>query len=273
VSEGAAEAPKRKIFYRIRVTILLAILVGVLLYAWNDYRRRHARNDWQRPLLIAFVVVREGQVTKDSVDALRERTPALEERLTQEMKRYLPSGPTPPFKVTIFGPVEGAEAPPVPPNEPGLVATPTYQFHLDRWVSKVDSLANLDTAGFDSRVYLYARPPENAKHKSIEGASELGGTIGIVRVELDASMADFTLFVASHEMLHTLGATDKYDADGNPIVPDGLAEPDQHPPYPQRFAEIMARHRPVNPVETKPPASLAELAIGKKTATEIGWVR
>ncbi len=273
IEPAPVESPKRGTFYKIRVTVLLLILGGVLLYAWSDWRRRHGRNEWKRPLLVAFIVVREGPVTKDAVVALDARVPALEARLEAEMHRYDPTGPSPPFNVTIFGPIDGADAPPTPPSEPGLVATPLYQFHLNRWVSKVDALGGLPTRGFDSRIYLYARPPESSNHKAIEGASELGGTVGVVRVELDETMADLTLFVATHEMFHTLGATDKYAPDGSIDIPDGLAEPDLQPPYPQRFAELMARHRPLSATTTKPPATLAELAIGAKTAREVGWTK
>ena len=47
--------------------------------------------------------------------------------------------------------------------------------------------------------------------------------------------------VIAHELLHTLGATDKYDrATGQPLVPEGLGDPGQSPRYPQQFGEIMA---------------------------------
>ena len=86
-------------------------------------------------------------------------------------------------------------------------------------------------------------------------------------------MADFTLFVAAHELLHTLGATDKYDANGLALDPTGLAEPSLVPKYPQRFAEVMARNRPLAADREAVPAALSELAIGALTAQEIGWRR
>ena len=73
--------------------------------------------------------------------------------------------------------------------------------------------------------------------------------------------------------MHTLGATDRYDAAGRTIVPDGLAEPTRVPLYPQRFAEVMGRNRPLSLGEEVVPASLDELALGDRTATEIGWLR
>jgi len=95
----------------------------------------------------------------------------------------------------------------------------------------------------------------------------------VVEVELDDSMADFALFVATHELFHTLGATDKYDASGQTLIPDGLAEPDRVPRLPQAFAEVMARNRPVEPGVEVPPESLDELSVGPATAREVGWIR
>jgi hypothetical protein len=40
-------------------------------------------------------------------------------------------------------------------------------------------------------------------------------------VELNRTMVDFALFVTTHELLHLLGAKDKYDAAGRSLVPEG----------------------------------------------------
>ncbi len=260
----------RGLFFRIRVAILLAILAFVLLYAWTDVRKRRARNEWKRPLVVAFVLVREGPVSDASVERLRARVPVLEQRLAEEMARYRETT-APPFKFQVLGPVDGLPPPPALPTESGIIDSAKYQWALHQWTSEVDSSGGYPSRGYDTRIYLYATLPAQSGREQIEGLSEDGGTVGVVRVELDESMADFTLFVATHETLHTLGATDKYASDGSVLVPDGLPEPDHVPLYPQRFTEIMARHRAVSPSATKPPTSLLELALGLKTAEEIGW--
>ena len=104
-----------------------------------------------------------------------------------------------------------------------------------------------------------------------EGQSEQGGRVGIAQCELDDEMADFALFVAAHELFHTLSATDKYDASGRTLIPDGLADPARVPRFPQEYAELMARNRPLDAVNEAPPTSLAELRVGPLTAAEIGW--
>ena len=92
-----------------------------------------------------------------------------------------------------------------------------------------------------------------------------------MQVELDPGMVDFALFVVSHELMHTLGANDKYLSSGRTMIPRGLAEPFRQPLYPQRYADVMARNRPVSQWDEVPPDSLDELGVGPATAAEIGW--
>jgi hypothetical protein len=80
--------------------------------------------------------------------------------------------------------------------------------------------------------------------------------------------------VISHEFLHTVGATDKYDPATNlPRYPIGFAEPDRQPLYPQRLAEIMGGRIPLSEHRAVMPQSLAKATIGPLTAREIGWLR
>ncbi|MGH7438900.1 MAG: hypothetical protein ACRENE_24705 [Polyangiaceae bacterium] len=132
----------------------------------------------------------------------------------------------------------------------------------------------IDASSFDSRIYVAAKAPADEDDAMVEGESEEGGRIGAVRVELDGSMVDFALFVATHELFHTLGAADEYDpVTGHTLFPGGLADPARSPPLPQAFAEIMARNRPVGLGVEVPPESLDELAVGPETAKAIGWAR
>jgi hypothetical protein len=80
--------------------------------------------------------------------------------------------------------------------------------------------------------------------------------------------------VLAHELLHTLKATDKYDPRTlQPIHPDGYAEPDSSPRYPQEFAELMGGRVPITATEAEIPVDLRQVLIGERTASEIGWVR
>jgi len=257
-------------FFYARVSVLLGVLVVVVAYAWHDVRSRRARKAWDHTLAVAVVVSFDGPVDPAAFDALRARAPALEDRLAEELHRYRPGAPAP-FAFTFFGPVARSTPPPTPSGD-GVLALASHEWDLHRWTSDVDVRAGVADGAFDSRVYVTAQPPRGRKHL-IEGASEQGGRIGTVTVDLDtnAGVIDFALAVIAHELFHTLDAVDHYDEAGRAKVPDGLAEPDLVPRYPQRFVEIMARGRPLSPNEEKVLDSLDELAVGPATAREIGW--
>lgn len=261
-------------YFIARVTVLLLLLVGVLLYAWADVRRREARTAWKRPLVVAVVLVELAPIEPQAVADMQTRLDVLEDHLDQEMRRHRTYAGHAPFEMSFFGPIRMAAGPPsAPDEEAGLTDLAAYSWDLWRYIDHIDDQADLETKAFDSRIYLVARPPGDQSRKQIEGLSEQDGRIGLVEVDLDHETVDFALFVATHELFHTLGATDKYDAGGFIIEPDGLAEPDLDPLYPQRFAELMARHRATGPSTSAPPESIEELAIGAATAREIRWTR
>ena len=100
------------------------------------------------------------------------------------------------------------------------------------------------------------------------------GLLGIVHAYADPAYDRTNNVVLAHELLHTLGATDKYDpATSQPLFPQGYAEPDATPRHPQRFAEIMGGRIPVSEDEAQMPASLAQAVVGPETAREINWIR
>ena len=255
---------------RIRLGALLAVLASTLLWAWHDMRARRARTEWQRPVEVAVALVQLGSVDAASIAALRARFPALEQRLASEYHRY-GGALTRPVAFSIFGPVAVDRPPPADPDGsfPSL-AQHAYDQWL--WTRAVDRGSNLESAGFDSRIYVALRAPRDDTRSWVEGSSEQGGRVGVARIELVASNVDLALFVVTHEFFHTLGATDKYDEQGRALVPAGLVEPNRVPLYPQRFAEVMTRNLVLAPGSERPPESLSELGVGKDTAREIGWL-
>jgi len=255
-------------FRKVRVLILLAVLVVVLLYAFKDVWRRRQRTSWQRPLNIALVLLERGKVDAAAISALKQRVPALEEQLAREYARY--GGTGRPFGFTLYGPVD-ASGPAPAPNSEGWFDLGEYAVRSWFYFRDANARADVPAAGYDSIVYFVLRPPWRERVSSVEGQSEQGGRIGTVEVELRESMVDFALFVATHELFHTLGATDKYDAAGYALLPDGLAEPDKQPLFPQTRAEVMARNVALERGVERPPDTLAELAVGRATAREIGW--
>jgi hypothetical protein len=261
---------RKRLFFRIRVGVLLFVLFVVVLYTIRDIRSRRARNEWDHTLAVAVVLLREGDVDAQSVEALRARAPALADRLAGEMRRYRPGTTIPPFRFKVFGPIDGAPPPPVATAE-GAVDLAKQSVALAQWVREVDPRAGVDPDLYDTRIYVTVRRARANDRAFIEGQSEENGRIGVVQVDLDAAMVDLALFGVAHELMHTLGASDRYDARGRTIIPDGLPEPDRG--YPQRFAEIMARNRVIAPNQERVPDSIDEIAVGRTTAIEIGWIK
>jgi len=259
----------RTVASRVRLGVLLGLLAATLAWAWHDVHSRHARIEWQRPLDVAVAFVQLGDVDPSALSALRARFPALEGRLSDEYHRY--GGRLPrPIQFTLFGPVTVDRAPPADPDTT-LLSLVRHAYQQWRWTHAVDVGCNLPARGFDSRIYLLLRAPRDSGRSWVEGSSELGGRVGVARIELGASTVDLGLFVVSHELFHTLGASDKYDANGRALIPDGLAEAEQVPLYPQRRAEVMTRNLVLAIGSERPPDSLAELGVGTLTAREIGW--
>lgn len=97
------------------------------------------------------------------------------------------------------------------------------------------------------------------------------GLLGVVHVFADPQQAAQNNVVLTHELLHTLGAHDKYDAKGQPLFPDGFPDPALGERYPQHHAEIMAGRIATRHDQAIIPANLAACVIGAKTAYEINW--
>lgn len=257
-------------FYRIRVTLLLIVLGGVLLWAGNDWWRRKQRRAWTRPLRIALVLVEREPLDRPTLNALTGRAFELERRLKHEFERHGGSG-VDPFAIMVKGPVVASEDPPRL-TEQGLAGLARHTLAMWQWTRDLDERAELPWRGYDSRIYLVLKPP-HGEVAFVEGQSEDGGRVGVAEADLDSGTLDFALFVAAHELFHTLGASDKYDATGRASYPGGFAEPERTPLYPQRGIELMARNLPLSPTSERPPEKLDELWVGDETARELGWPR
>jgi hypothetical protein len=100
------------------------------------------------------------------------------------------------------------------------------------------------------------------------------GMLGVVNAFAAETQDGSNSIVIAHELLHTFGATDKYNPASNmPVHPDGYAVPDATPLLPQRSAEIMAGRIPITETRADIPRDLRRVVIGSKTAREINWAK
>ncbi len=245
--------------------MLLLALVVTAAWALGVTRRRHARRDWTRTQEVALVIVQHGPVPARTLAALTARTGALEERLAAEMTRHGRSGPQP-FALTPLGPAD-APAPPVVGTGEGLAARAEDWWALRKWRRPVDAAVG-GTDRFDLVVYVVVHAASRGDARLAEGFGARGGEVGLVETTIDDRSVDFALVAVGHELLHLLGATDKYDAAGHAAA-GGLVEPALG--LPQRLAEIMVGEIPLAPGSGRVAARLEEVGVGPVTAAEIGW--
>lgn len=252
-----------------RVSLLLSLLAGVLLWAGNDWWRRRERHAWQRPLRVALVLVEREPVPAPTLQALASRALDLERRLGDEYQRHGGRAAAP-FSIVVEGPIAASTDPPRV-AEQDVWSLARHSYAEWQWTRDLDRRGQVAWRGYDARIYLVLKPARRGEPAFVEGESEDGGRVGVALADIDDGMLDFALFVAAHELFHTLGASDKYDSNGDARYPEGFAEPALEPRYPQRGAELMARSVPLSPTSERPPDTLAELWVGAETAREVGW--
>jgi hypothetical protein len=253
---------------KIRVGVLLTVLALVAFDAWLT---RVRTTSWERPLwAFVYPIVADGRdTTRDYVRGLkRDHFRELESFLARESRRH---------GVKLDAPLhvelgrELGELPPLPPKNGGIAGTAWWSLKL-RWWARGVSRAQPPPRG-DIRVFVLYYDPDTTP----QVAHSLGlqkGLVGIVHAYAHRRMTATNNVVIAHELLHTLGATDKYDpATGQPRYPHGYADPSRQPRYPQAQAELMAGRIAQAPGRAEMPESLASVMIGPLTSREIGWTR
>ena len=250
----------------IRIFILLVILGTLVQQAFID----KADLSWKHNFYVALYPVNADESTEVGAyikTLKREDFEQMEAYFAEEGKRYN-LDMSRPIAVEL-GDVVG-DIPPAPPNNGSALQAIMWSLKF-RWFAWNNSPKV--PVKPDIRLYLLYHNP--ATHSVLAHSTALDkGRVGRVNLFGEKSYNKQNLVVASHELLHTLTATDKYDlSTGLPIYPDGYAEPDKQPRYPQAFAELMGGYVPINETKNTIPISLDQTLIGAKTAHEIGWLK
>jgi hypothetical protein len=160
------------------------------------------------------------------------------------------------------------EMPPLLPEVRSTMDAIIWSLKMRYWSWQTDTYDGPQ----DVKIYVLYRTFKNEEVREISAGLQKG-KIGLVQAPATDKLINHTFLVIAHEMLHTFGATDKYDYETLlPIYPHGFAEPDQQPRYPQRMAEIMAGIIPVSKTKMEKPINLDEVTLGRKTCIEIKWL-
>jgi hypothetical protein len=250
----------------LRIGVLLLILLLVTVQAWLD---QHRTTHWQRTVWVgAFAFNGDGSAASAAqLQSLRAADlEPVANFIGAEAHRY---------GVALDAPVQlrlfpaPATLPPLPPQSASLLPRILWSLQL-RWYRWRTVNALPRSAPQIALFLLYHDPEHSAALPHSTGLQR--GLTGIVHLYAgDEARAENNIVIA-HELLHTFGATDKYDLATNvPRFPDGYAEPARLPRFPQLRAEIMAGRIPISADSQVMAADFTETVIGPLTAREIGW--
>ncbi|HKQ25571.1 MAG TPA: hypothetical protein VJT81_14100 [Burkholderiales bacterium] len=251
----------------IRVAVLLFVLATVAVGAWQTRSRTQS---WKRTLDVVVYPVNgdRRETTDDYIGSLsNESFASIRDFMRREAQRYKVNLVVP---VDVFLGPKISKLPPVLPRHGSMAVNVVWSLKLRFWAWRND-----DYPGSRPDVRIFAVFYDPAITRRVEHSIGLKeGLIGVANVFAADHMTEENNVIVAHELLHTLGAGDKYDpSTTQPLFPAGFADPGQLPLYPQKFAEIMAGRVPLSETESDTPRHLELAVMGPKTAAEINWGR
>jgi hypothetical protein len=252
----------------IRIFLLLLVLLAVALHAWLDAR---ATQSWREPLWVGlFPLDGDGNAsTGQYLASLRAKDfGAIEAFFAREGKRYGLKLEQP-VHLELYP--QGSKLPPTLDAAAGPLGIAWWSLKL-RWFAARSTEVPGRAPPRVRLFLLYHDPATLERAPDSHGLQK--GLVGVVHLFADSTMAGRNNIVIAHELLHTVGASDKYDlGSGTPLFPTGYADRDQDPLYPQERAEIMAGQRALSAYQWDMPHSLAGVVVGPETALEIRWTQ
>jgi hypothetical protein len=242
------------------------ILLVVALNAWFDRTRTR---DWDLPLRVTVYPIATDDVAMAYAVRLEADDFGAVGAFFAEQAALYGIGLEEPVRIRVSH--AAREAPPARADGAGLVATMIWSLRTRYWAWRVAARDPLPTP--DIQVFaLYQRGENDVALPDSVGLSK--GLFAIAHLYADPAAAGENQVVIAHELLHTLGASDKYDlATGRPRLPDVVGEPDRRPIYPQSLGEIMAGRIAVSARDAVVPDDLDSMVVGPTTALEIGWAQ
>jgi hypothetical protein len=268
MSRGVPPPDRGRTFRRVRIGLLLGVLLFTAAWGAGKSWQRWPRGNWRRPLQVGLVLLSPG--TDVGTDRWRRRADDLAAHLDGEMARWRGRGGSA-FQITVAGPVGWSGTLPFSPASEAPLDRATHALDVWRTVRDIDRAAGGVVGGFDVRIFFLCAPLPEGQVGFAEGSGAVNGEVAFVRGSCDGDLT-LSLLAVGHELLHLVGATDRYDAGGHARGPGDLADPDRVPLYPQTHAEWMVGEVPIAPGRGRLPESLEELRVGPVTAREIGWV-
>ncbi|MCP4982394.1 MAG: hypothetical protein GY935_18090 [Gammaproteobacteria bacterium] len=248
----------------LRYLILLLILLFV---AVNEALNKTRSTSWENSLWVRVYAVNgdNRDATERYIDSLTSKNfKAIETFVNREARR----GGIEIDAIDVEYNGRLAEGPPQPPSGQSILQNIWWSLKFRAWATHRAWTSDNDQGDVELFVSYYDTETTQSLRHSV---GLQGGLIGIINAFADRSYRGSNQVVITHELMHTLGASDKYGADNLPLHPQGYAWPESKPLHPQRQAEIMGGRIPLSPGQVRMPQSLSEVVIGRYTAAEINW--
>lgn len=253
-------------FKNFRIIALLIVLAIVAIYVKDQ---RLVTQGWYQTLDIVIYPINptNSLIAQRYIDSLSDRSfAAIDNFIQRESKKFdiVASTPT----QTRLGQTLKVIPPPPPEIGSGPLQAIVWSLKLRWWIWQ-NAPQEANDKYLIRMFVIYHDPSQMTRLQHSVGLQK--GLVGIVNAYGVKSQAKQNNIVIAHEFLHTVGALDKYNEFGKPLVPQGLGNPNQSPLFPQKYAEIMAGRRAISASQAEMPNSFKRIIIGDLTAQEIGW--
>lgn len=252
-------------FTNVRVFILLCALAFFSFVALHQ--AIHTRS-WVEPLDVVILPI-SGDNHHDTdkyISSLSNSNLAeIETWFKREAKRYHLDMQEP-VKIRL-GP-QVYSAPPRAPKSANFLAQASWSLRFRWWAFR--NTPDIESSLTQVRMFvLFYQGQDNLPLRHSLGMKK--GLLGLVHAFALHEQTAQNNIVIAHEMLHIVGAIDKYESSGAPIFPIGFADPARHPLFPQQAAEIMAGRIPVSHSRNYMAKNLDSVILNEFTAKEINW--
>ena len=250
----------------IRVLILLYILLMVAVAGWLAKART---TDWDKPLNVVIYSINgdKSSASQKYIEKIENSDfNDIEAFFEDEAKRHNLALKKP-VDVSFAGELESK--PPMPPRGGSRLSVILWSLKLRYWAWQNDNYPYPEDVQIS---VLYFDPDQTSTVAHSLGLQK--GLIGVVNAFANKEMKKENHVIIAHELLHTVGAVDKYDpATNHPLYPIGYADPHQDPLFPQTKAEIMAGRIAISERKAEQPRKLKQVVLGEATAIEINWLK
>lgn len=252
-------------FRQFRILFLLSILIYVIA---DQAIAKHQSKSWRNTLHVVIYPI-NGDGSKKSqktINALTEtRFLAIQQFIKQQSQHY---GVSIKQAIEIKLAPQMNKPPPIPKLDAGIASAILWSLKMRWWAWYENSYSGAK----DIRLFIEYYATETEESQISVGLEK--GRMALIKNSANEQLMQRNNVIIAHEMLHTLGATDKYDpVTLQPYFPEGYANPALGKEQKQTQCEIMAGRIPYTVDIVVVPNALKDCLVGETTAKEIGWLK